>query len=82
VFVIQHGVVVRMPDDVPAPPGSVPVEPPAAFFERPFEFRVDGDRLVERSYEELEEIRTVTDPLKFTEDEVRRLKAALAEGRI
>src|SRR6266540_4559279 len=78
-WVIQNEALVRLPDDAPLPSGSVPVEPPEDFLERPDAYRVQGRYLVRRSDEELERLRPRGDAVKLTQEEIIRLKQILAE---
>ncbi len=80
--VIQHGHVVTLPDDVPLPAGSVRLEPPEEYLERPERFVVAGDELVRRADDELPQPASDEPALELTQDEVRVLKEAVAGGAL
>ena len=81
-FVIQNGRVVVLPDDAPVPPGSLAVEVPDDFAAQPYRYVVEGDRLVPRPEEEVAALERPTEIVKLTDEEIRIVKQAIAEGRL
>jgi hypothetical protein len=80
-WVIHDGLVMQLRDGERAPQGSTPLEVPDDFLTDPERYVVLGDRLVERTDPEVEAAAPPV-PLKLTQDEIAKLKAAIEEGRI
>ena len=80
-WVIQHQGLLRLPDDVPLPPESVKVNLPSDFHQQPHAYKIEGNALVKRSFEELRNSQRPREILKLTQEEMATLKKAIAEGK-
>ncbi len=81
-WVIQNEGLLRVPDDVPLPPNSVKVDVPSDFHQRPHLYRIKGHALVKRSDKELKKLQRPAVSLRLTQEEIAKLKKAIAEGKI
>ncbi len=81
-WVIQNQHLVRLPDDVPVPPGSVRVEVPEGFLARPEAFKVEGNHVRPRPKKEMKALQRSAEVVKLTQDDIARIKKAIAEGKI
>ena len=73
-WLIQNAVLIRFPDDVPVPPNSHVIEVPHDF--DPRDYRIESGALVK-----VERVPRES-PQKFTADEVRQIKAAIAANEL
>lgn len=75
-WVIQGELLIRLPDGSPLPPGSIEVEPPPEFESDPGNFVVRDGKL-----EKVQHKKTKS-RLVLTQDEIGRIKKAIAKGVI
>jgi hypothetical protein len=81
-WLIQDQHLVRLPDDVPVPPGSVQVEVPDDFLVQPEAYKVEENRIVRRSEKDMQALQQGRQALKLTQEEIARIKQAIAEGKL
>ncbi len=81
-WVIQNQNLMRLPDDVPVPLGSVQVEVADDFLAHPEAYIVEANRVVKRPETELKKLYQKQEAVKLTQEEIARLKKAVAEGRL
>jgi hypothetical protein len=83
-WVIQNQGLLQLPDGVPLPPNSVKVELPGDFHQRPHAYKIQGDALVKRTVKELKALERPPEKplLSLTQEEIAKLKKAIAEGKL
>jgi hypothetical protein len=81
-WIIQGDVLVRLPDGAPLPPGSIRVEPPAAFHDDPRGYGVKDGKLVEIKRPERAARAKRGAEEQLTPDEIARIRAAIKAGKI
>lgn len=81
-WIIQDQYLVRVPDDVQVPPGSVPVELPDDFLEQPEAYKIEGERIVKKNEKELKAVRQRSKAVALTQDDIVRIKRAIENGRL
>lgn len=80
-WVIQNQGLLRIPDDVPVPPDSVKVELPSDFQQQTHTYKIEGKALIKRSAAELKKLQRPGETLKMMQEEIAKLKQAVAGGK-
>ena len=81
-WIIQNKKLLRLPDDVPVPPGSLRVNPPDEYLLRPEDYTVTEKAIVKRSKAELKKRQSPQTVLKLTQEEITILRKAIKEGKL
>lgn len=75
-WIVQHGSLLRFPDDAPLPHGSVKIKVPEDFHQNPSAYVLKNNALVRRPE------RDRPAQANLTAEDVARIKKAIAEGRV
>lgn len=81
-WVIQGQHLVRLPDNAPIPSGSVRVDVPDDFSAQPEAYTIENGQIAKRSEKEIQMIRQQREAQKLSQQEIARIKKAIAEGRL
>jgi len=83
-WIIQNQLLLGLPDDVPIPRNSIKVHLPSDYHQGPHLYKIEGGELVKRSAKELKALQRAPTKasLALTQDEIAKLKKAIAEGKL
>jgi hypothetical protein len=73
-WIMQNGSLLEVPDDLPMPPNSSVIEPPAEFLRNPQDFRLEKGTLIHAPRKPVE------DEPRLTAKEILQIRESLKQG--